>query len=400
MEELKRKYAKFILEGCLKVKEGQPLYVSGWTYTQDFTDLVVEEAKKIGVTDIYLEIRDRKKMRECIETLSIEECVKSTYFDRTKMNEYALKNAAFVLCTSMVPHSMDGVDATKLGEVNKLVSKSIETYRDLQHKLPWCIFGVANESWAKELFPNEKDALTKLWNLIFDICHIKDEDPVTSWKHKMELKERQANYLNALHIATLHYKNGLGTDIKIGLPEGYVFTSAKENAYIVNMPSEEVFASPDYRKTEGIVYSSKPLLYNGVFIDHFSLRFEKGRVAELHAEEGEEMLRSIVSMDEGAHYLGECALVDDDSPISNSNVLFQDTLFDENASCHFALGRGFEECIKNGEQMTKEERYQKGINDSCTHVDFMIGTSDMEIIATTQDGEEVVIMKNGNLVIE
>ncbi len=400
MEDLKRKYARFILEGCLKIHKDKPLYIASYPYIQDFTDLLVSEAKKMGVTDIYLEIRDPKRGRKLLLENTLEECIHDEAFDRSHMNEYALKDAAFALCSSFFPHIMDGVSQEKLGEVNKYMSESIATYRDMQHQLAWCIFGVPNEYWAKELFKSDPKPLDRLWNLIFDICHIKDENPMKTWNEKMEKKRRQADWLNHLHLDHLHYRNHKGTDITIGLPENYVFTSAKENAYIVNMPSEEVFASPHYQKTEGIVYSSKPLLYNNILIDEFWLRFEKGKVVEFHAEKGEEMLQSIIEMDEGSHYLGECALVDDNSPISNAKVLFQDTLYDENASCHFALGRGFQECILNGKEMSKEQCYQQGINQSCAHVDFMIGTDDMEIIGTTKEGKEVLIMQNGNLQME
>ena len=400
MENLKRKYARFILEECLKVKEGKPLYIASKSYLEDFTNLFVQEAKNLGVTDIYLEVTDPMKQRKLLLEKSVDECIKSKEFDRSKMNEYAQKDAAFALFTSLYPHSMDGVSQTKLGELNKKMSEQIKIYKDLQSKLAWCIFGVANIYWAKEIFQEEGDPLTKLWNLIFDVCHIQDEDPGKVWQEKMQKKQSQAEQLNQLHLKQLHYQNGKGTDIKISLPENYLFQSAKENAYMVNMPSEEVFTSPDYRKTEGIVYSSKPLLYNHVLIDQFWIRFENGKAVDFHAEKGEEMLSSILQMDKGSSYLGECALVDDDSPISNSKVLFQDTLFDENASCHFALGRGFQECIDNGENLTKEECYNKGINDSCIHVDFMIGTSDMKITGITENNEEVIIMKDGNLQIE
>ncbi len=401
VEDLKRKYAKFILEGCLKLTKEKPLYIAIRPEIEAFGNLLIEEAKKIGVTDIFVENRDTKRARELLLTKSVEECVKDKAFDRTMMNAYAKKDAAFALCSSFLPHSMDGVDLQKLGEVNKKVSESISLYRDLQSRLAWCIFGVANERWAKELFKEEEDALSKLWDLIFQICEIKEgKDPIAIWTEKLEKKKRQAGILNQMEIESLHYENSLGTDITVFLPEGYLFESAGEGEYIVNLPSEEVFTSPDYRKTEGIVYSSKPLLFNNVFIDQFWIQFEKGRAVRWHAKTGEEMLTSILEMDEGAHYLGECALVDDASKISQSKVLFQDTLFDENAACHFAVGRGFEECIQEGRKMSKIERKQKGINDSCTHVDFMIGTSDLKITAKTKNGSEVVIMENGNLKIE
>lgn len=399
MNETKRKYARFILKDCLKVKKDQPLMITGYTHVEDFMKLLEEEAKTMGLTDIYLKVEDKEKQRELL--LSDEENLENHIcFNRSIWEEYAKKDAAFAHIVSLIPHLMDDVNPKKLSKLNTKLQKQISLYRERQNKgeIPWCIFAVPNEPWAKELF-HEENAFEKLWDTIFKICGIYEEDPGKFWDKKLEGIERKTNVLNEMQIEKLHYTNDLGTDLTIYLPEDYVWASAKDGEFIANMPTEEIFTSPQRDKTEGIVYSTKPLLYNGVFIDHFHLTFQEGKVVSIEAENGKEMLEEMIKMDENAPYLGECALVDYDSPISNSRIVFEETLLDENASCHLAIGESFSECIKNGKTMSKEELFEKGLNQSLIHVDFMVGDATMKIVATTKKGEEITIMEEGNLII-
>ena len=229
-----------------------------------------------------------------------------------------------------------------------------------------------------------------------------DGDPVAAWEeHNRDLAAR-CEYLNSLGLAELEYKASNGTDFRVGLHEDALFMGGAEKAlgsgivYNPNIPSEEVFTSPRRGKAEGIVYASKPLSFHGELIENFSIRFEDGKAVEVHAEKNEELLRKMISMDEGAAYLGECALVPYDSPISNSGVLFYNTLFDENAACHLALGHGFTNVLKDYDQYTTEECYARGINESQIHVDFMIGTKDLSITGVTKDGKRIAIFKDGN----
>ena len=210
--------------------------------------------------------------------------------------------------------------------------------------------------------------------------------------------------MNALNIESLHYTNSLGTDLTVGLTDDYLFAGGgsytKDGIYsFPNIPTEEIFTSPHYQKVEGVVYSSMPLNYNGALVEDFSITFHEGRVVAYDARVGKDVLGSIIETDEGSHYLGEIALVPYNSPIREMNILFYNTLFDENAACHLALGKGFSECLKNGIEMNKEELYQHGVNDSLTHVDFMIGTADLSITARSRQGEEVAIFKNGCFVL-
>ena len=224
---------------------------------------------------------------------------------------------------------------------------------------------------------------------------IDKDNVVESWNEVINKNSKIANYLTSLNIDKLHYTNSLGTDLWVTLPNDYIYESALDNGIMANLPSYEVFTSPVYNKTFGIVYSSKPLMYNGGIVDEFYVRFNEGKAIEVGAKRGKDILEGIVTNDSNSCYLGECALVCDDSLISRMNTIFKTTLIDENASCHIALGAGFPECIKGGLDMSDEELLKHGVNDSKTHVDFMIGTSDMRIDAILKDGSSVCIFDSG-----
>ena len=273
----------------------------------------------------------------------------------------------------------------------------------MDNKYQWCIAAVPGEAWAKKVFPGERTskAVEKLWNAILYTSRADGDDPVKAWEeHNADLKTRY-EYLNSLGIESLHYTASNGTDFTVGLIPDALFMGGSEltldgREFNPNIPSEEVFTSPMKGNAEGIVYATRPLSYRGELIENFSVRFEGGKAVEVHAEKGEDLLKQMISMDENAAYLGECALVPFDSPIRNSEITFYNTLFDENACCHLAFGRGFENCIKDFDKYTLEECRQKGINDSLIHVDFMIGSEDLNITAHTRDGKDVAIFKNGN----
>ena len=399
MEERIRKYAKFILEGCLKLNEGDKLFIIGIDLINDFIEIVKEEANNLGIFDIKYLISSPKKQKELYNTLTYEEIINHKEFDKTMYNGMAKDGYAFLNLMSSLPNYFSNIDAHLLNKVSEYQLKSTMEYRNYQSKglIKWNISAVPNEYWANDLFGCND--INKLWNLILDICLIDNDDSVDKWNIKMNMLKERAEYLNNLKIDKLIYKNSLGTNIEIGLPENYLFQSA-EGKNIVNMPTEEVFTSPHCLKVNGRVYSSKVLIYNNNVIDKFWLEFKDGVVIDYDALVGKEFLHNILDTDEGSKRLGEVALVDFDSPISKTNVVFKNTLFDENASCHLALGASFVECIKNGLNKNNNELNNLGLNDSCEHVDFFIGTSDLKIIAVLQNGEEKVIMENGNFVME
>lgn len=267
----------------------------------------------------------------------------------------------------------------------------------------WCIAGAPSLAWANKVFPDmsDKEAVQALWQAIFKVTRCDHNDPIEAWNDHRRSFERRVKILNEKKIKSLHYTNSLGTDLTIGLNDKYLFAGGgsytTDGVYsFPNIPTEEIFTSPNKKSVDGIVYSAMPLNYNGNIIDEFTITFKDGRIVDYSAKQGYDVLKSIIETDEGSHYLGEVALVPYDSPIRNMGILFYNTLFDENASCHLAIGRGFSECIEDGLTMNKEQLLEKGINDSLTHVDFMIGTDDLSIVATLDDGEEFVVFENGN----
>ena len=395
MNDMKKKYAKFLIEGCLKLKEGDKLFIIGYSLIEDFIEIVIDGAKKMGINDVKTLITNPFKQKELYLTKTYEEIINDPIMDKTIYNEMAKNGYAFLSLSSSLPGFYEDVDANILSRVNTYQMKSISLYKEYQLKglIKWNISCVPNDLWAKDL----KMEIDELWNLIFDCCLIKKDNPMLAWKEKMNKLQLRAAYLNKLDIDYLIYHNSLGTDLKIGLPKDYLFQSADEGI-IVNMPTEEVFTSPDRLRVEGIVYSSKPLLYNGNLIENFYLKFINGKIIEYDAKKGKRILEGIINTDEGSKYLGEVALVDYNSPISLTNVLFKNTLYDENASCHLAIGEAFPECVKDGLGLSRSDLISKGLNMSHEHVDFFIGTKDLEIKAVLKNGKEVVIMKEGNFV--
>ena len=273
----------------------------------------------------------------------------------------------------------------------------------MECKYQWCIAAVPGKAWAKKVFPElmVNKAVETLWDYILKASRADGADPVREWERHNDALAARCDYLNRLGLVSLEYRSSNGTDFKVGLIPDSVFMGGGEETtggryFNPNIPSEEIFISPKAGEAEGIVYSTKPLSYQGELIENFSVRFEGGRAVEVKAEKNQHLLEKMIAMDEGAAKLGECALIAYDSPINNQGILYYNTLFDENASCHLALGRGFDNTLKGFEDMTKEEIHAKGINDSMIHVDFMIGAKDLEIVGVTKNGERVPIFKDGN----
>ena len=401
---LQEKYARVLLESCLKVDKDQPLFISYNVERQDFVDIVTEIAHSLGITDIYYDGSSPYEKHDALLKYEIEELKKLPYWNKKMWNEYGNKGAAFLMLASETPGLMKDVDSKKLSVMTNYAQETRREFDARRHKseLAWCIAAVPTTAWAKELFPNSSDSVEELWDKIFDICSIKEENPVAIWDQKVKKLKEQAEKLNNYRFKTLKYKSSNGTDFSIDLPEGHIWVSGGEKLangkeVLVNFPTEEIFTSPDCMSANGIVYSSKPLSYQDVLIDNFNIRFENGRAVEAHAEQGEETLKHMINICENSDMLGEVALVPYDSPISNINLVFLETLFDENAACHIALGDSFPECIENGPTIDKEVLFNEhNLNKCDSHVDFMVGNSDMNIIGITEDGKEIPIFINGN----
>ena len=391
MDNLKRKYARFLLEYCLQLKNNDKVFIIGSKEITDFIDILIDEASNMHLI-VKTYINDYQRQRELLMSKDYEYLIKDENFDKTIYNELAKSGYAFLSLSSPMPDYFSGVDDTLLSRVNAYQQSSISLYRTMQldGSLKWNISAVPNSYWAKSL----NVTTDELWNMLFSICGITSESvPASIWNEKLKKLNQRKDYLNSLDISNFHYTNSLGTDLYIYLPEDYLFCAADEGN-LVNLPTEEVFSSPEYSLTKGIVYASKPLIYNGITISDFYLEFSGGRVINYGAKEGLNTLKGILSTDEGSKYLGEVALVDNTSTIAKMNFLFKNTLLDENSSCHLALGDGFMECRKNGYSMSKEELH-KSVNHSINHVDFFIGTNDLNITATLRNKKEIVIMENG-----
>lgn len=403
------KYAELIVKQGVNVQPGQDVVITSDVCNADLVKAIAKEAYKVGARDVIPYYVDEDLTRLRYDHNDVDYFKNVPNYVREIHNEYALKHAAVITITSEDPDGLKGIDPQKLQAKSKAIHEACALFYDHLDLMEdrWCIVGAPSLKWANKVFPemSDREAMEALWNAIYHVTYVDRENPVEEWdKHRKSFEERVGK-LNALNIESLHYTNSLGTDLTVGLTDDYLFAGGgsytKDGIYsFPNIPTEEIFTSPHYQKVEGVVYSSMPLNYNGALVEDFSITFHEGRVVAYDARVGKDVLGSIIETDEGSHYLGEIALVPYDSPIREMNILFYNTLFDENAACHLALGKGFSECLKNGIEMNKEELYQHGVNDSLTHVDFMIGTADLSITARSRQGEEVAIFKNGCFVLQ
>lgn len=397
MDEYKRKYAELLLVKCLGMKEKKSLLIEGNEHTKEFADILKEEADKMGVDDVYISIRNQEEKHFLAKTLTMDEIKENPIFDKSIYNVYALKDAGILMLSSPIPDLMSDISNDRLVEIAKHERSTQEVYRKKQHasEVNWCIACIPNKLWASKVIGGS-NSLNKLWDLIFDICLIKERKPIKAWEKQIEENKKLCKKLNDLGLKKLTYKNSLGTDLTIKLPEKHIWCGGTSNGLIVNMPTLEIFTSPLMKGVDGIVYSSKPLIYNNITIDNFSVEFKNGKVTKVNAKKGLETLKGIIETDDYSCYLGEVALVPYNSPISNTNVVFEDTLIDENASCHLAFGSSYPECLEGADKLSGSELRKLGVNDSKAHVDFMIGTSDLEIIGIDKNDKEVKIFENGN----
>ncbi len=399
-----REYAKLIARMGANVQKGQEVYIRSGLEFPEFTAMVAEEcyrlkAKKVVVDWDYQPLEKLAYRYETVKTLG-------TVPDYVEMRwKHYTENLPMcrIFLMSDDPDGLKGVNVAKMSKGMQMSRKVIKPYRDaMEGNHQWTIAAVPGKKWAKKLFPGLRtsQAVEKLWEEILKAARALG-DPVKAWEeHNRDLRERCA-YLNGLGIEKLIYKAGNGTDFSVGLiPEG-LFAGGSETSrqgieFNPNMPTEECFTSPRRDSAEGIVYASKPLCYNGQLIEGFWIRFHEGKAVEWHAEKNEALLGELINMDEGAAYLGEAALVPYASPICQSGILFYNTLFDENAACHLALGFGFPDCVEGGLEKSLDEIHALGVNDSMVHEDFMIGTADLSIDAVCRDGRTVPVFRDGN----
>ena len=398
-----REYARLIVRRGVNVQKGQEVLIYAGLDQPEFVAMVVEEAykakaKKVTVQWDYQPLDKLHYRYRTLKTLgTVEE------WEKARQEHYCEALPCRIYLESDDPDGLKGINMEKMAKARQMQYPILKPYRDRrENKDQWCIAAVPGAAWAKKVFPGMRTstAMEKLWEAILTTSRVTD-DPVKAWdEHNADLQGR-CDYLNSLHIRSLHYTAENGTDLTVGMIPEAVWCGGGETSlqgifFNPNIPTEECFISPMRGQAEGIVYASKPLSYRGQLIENFSVRFENGKVVEVKAEKGEELLKTMVSMDEGAAYLGECALVPQKSPISESGLLFYNTLFDENAACHLALGMGFADTIRDFQNKTLDECRALGVNDSMIHEDFMIGCDSMNIDAICEDGKVVPIFRGGN----
>ena len=398
-----KKYANLIAQTGANVQKGQEVMIYADLDQPEFVKMLVEECYKLGAKKVMVEwnYQPLTKLNVKYRSLKTLSTVEKWEIERL---EHRLKTLpVMIYLLSEDPDGLKGINQQKYSKSSQARYKITKPYRDkMDNKYQWCIAAVPGEKWAKKMFPNlrKSQAIEKLWEAILTTSRV-DDNPDLAWKnHNKDIKSR-CDYLNSLDIKLLEYKSSNGTGFTVGLMENARFLGGREKTlsgveYNPNIPSEEVFITPKKGEAQGIVYSSRPLSFRGELIENFSIRFENGKAVEVKAEKNEELLRELISMDEGASYLGECALVPYNSPICQSGLIFYNTLFDENAACHLAFGEGFAECIVDFDKYTLEQCREMGCNTSIIHEDFMIGTDDLEITAVTRSGERFEIFKNGN----
>ncbi len=399
-----RNYARLVARKGVNVRRGQEVVIRAGLDQPEFVTMVADECYRAGASRVRVEWGYQPLAKVTYRHAKAKVLGQLEEWEIQKIAHRAKTLPAMIYIESEDPDGLAGVNQHKMAEVQRMQYPIVKPYRDsMENKYQWCIVAVPGEAWAKKVFPHMRKsaAIEKLWEMILYTARADGADPVEDWNaHNADLLAR-SKYLNDLHAVSLHYWSANGTDLRVGLIPEAQFMGGEEKTlggvdFNPNIPSEEVFTSPMRGKAEGRVVATRPLSYQGQLIENFTVIFEDGKVADVMAEKNETLLRTIVKMDENACYLGECALVPQDSPIQNSGVTFYNTLFDENACCHLALGAGFENCIRDYDKKTLEECRALGINDSMIHVDFMIGCDDLAIDAIDQDGVAHPIFRNGN----
>lgn len=399
------KYAELLVRIGINVQKDQTLVIASPIECADFARIVTVKAYEAGAREVVMRWIDEKSSKIRYQMASDEIFDEFPNWTREYFNSYADIDAAFLSISASDPELMKDVDPKKMARASKASSVALEHYRSrmMSNQNVWCVASIPTDAWAKKVFPgvSTEEARDLLWDAIFKAVRVDQADPVQSWRDHQAHLNSKLDFLNTSAFKAVRYKNSIGTDVLVELPKNHVWFGGGDSApqghvFVANMPTEEVFTMPKENGVNGKIVSSMPLNYNGNLIENFSFTFKDGLVVDFDAEKGKDVLKELLDTDEGAKRLGEVALVPFDSPISNQNILFYNTLFDENASCHFALGKAYPICVKGGESMNKEELKAAGANDSLTHVDFMVGTEDLEIIGIHEDGSEVAIFKNGN----
>lgn len=403
--EYLEKYAALVIEMGVNIQPEQELVIRAPIECAEFTRILTEKAYQKGAKEVIVLWKDEQlsKIKYTYSPLEVFETVPR--WQANFFNDYSERGAAFLSIYAEDPELMADVDPQKIIAGIKASRTACQPYYDRldNGENVWNIVSVPTLAWAKKVFSDcsDEQAIDKLWKAIFKAVRVDTPDPIAAWKQHDQSFRSKVAWLNQQQFQKLRYTNSLGTNLTLGLPQNHIWqgggeTSNKGVFFFPNMPTEEIFSMPHKDHVDGVVVSSMPLNHNGNLIDGFSFTFERGKIVDFTAKQGYDVLKHILETDEGSRYLGEVALVPNHSPISNMGILFYNTLFDENASCHLALGAAYPSCIQDGTTMSKEQQAQKGVNDSANHIDFMVGTEDLNIVGIKADGTEISIFEHGN----
>lgn len=398
------KYARLITETGINVSEGQTVVLQISVDQAPLARLITKEAYRLGAAEVIVQWTDDTIQKEFLTHAATDRIENVPQYKIDQTNDWVAKGASRISVVSADPDSLAGVDGDRVASYQTAVGKAMMNLRKATqaNKVSWTVVAAAGKQWAAKVFPDlpESEQVDALWDEIFKTTRIYEDDPVLAWKNHDEKLAKKADELNQEQFTALHY-TAPGTDLVIGLPKNHLWEgagslNARNEKFMANMPTEEVFTAPDSRRVDGFISSTKPLSYAGTIIEGMKFTFKDGKVVEFSAEKGEEVLAKLLDIDEGARHLGEVALVPDPSPISQSGIIFFNTLFDENASNHLALGSAYAFNLKGGTEMTEEELADAGLNRSQTHVDFMVGSNKMAIDGIREDGSTVPIFRNGD----
>ena len=409
-EEIKRlqpqieKYAELLVRKGINVKQGQEVVIQSPVECAGFVRIATDKAYEAGAGHVTVIWTDDVITRLTYGNVDKSWFEQTPSWQREQLDSLAAMGACFLFIEGSDPEALKGIDPAKPAAASHARNTQCKTFRHgLDFNInPWSIAGVPVLAWAKQVFPKDDDdvAMYRLWKAILSTARADGEDPQSDWELHDATFDKNLRFMNRQHFDRLHYISENGTDLTIGMTAGHIWAGGKGETpeghpFFPNIPTEEVFTSPDRNRVDGVVHSALPLIHNGNKVDDFWLKFENGMVVDYDARIGKDTLKSILETDEGAKHLGEAALISKNTPIRQSGILFYDTLYDENASCHLALGLGFAECYEGGYEMTPEELLEHGVNASSTHVDFMIGTDDLEITGITADDEEIPVFVHG-----
>lgn len=401
-----KKYAHTLLKYGVNLQEDQTLVISVDVENKDFAVIVTEEAYRLGAKEVVLNWRCSPIARQRLLHANESVLEKPANWIPEFYKQYIDDKAAFLSLISANPKALEGIPTDRISLQSRNLNKVLSFYHTaiMNSSVTWCVASVPTVLWANLLGyeGSDEEKINQLWATLLKLCRIEGVEPKDTYRHHMAKLHHRCEALNKLDLKSLRYTCENGTDLLLELPEGHIWLGGEESSkdgtiFNANIPTEEVFSAPQYNGVNGVVHSTKPLIYHGNTISDFSFTFKEGKIVEYTAKEGYEVLKELVETDEGSHYLGEVALVDHFSPISQSNQIFYETLFDENASCHLAIGASYPTCLKNSDGLSEEELKERGLNHSLTHVDFMIGHERMNIKGYTRDGQAVDIMIDGRL---